>query len=910
MPGFTSGGVQGLLIAGRYRLGETIGQGGMGRVWRAYDEILDRSVAVKEMRVDGLDAEDNRIRRERTLREARATARIDHPNVVRVYDVADEGERLWIVMELVDSRSLEQLLVENGPVSPREAARIGLGVTAALREVHARGVLHRDIKPGNVLLGRGNDRVVLTDFGIAAIQNTTALTIVGMLVGSPDYMAPERVGGRPQGAPSDLWSLGATLCAAVAGTSPFTRPTTMATLHAVLYEEPELPPEAAELTPLLAALLAKEPESRPTVDALYESLQALVSPARTPTLVEPVGPVGPEAGRDVGTSPEGTEAEAPTEAGAPGPEPTRGESPAGPAGEVSGEAAAIAPEPEPTPESEPEPEPEAEAHGPTVTGTPRRSGTAELRAPAGRPASPAEPDAAADPRAWPPAPEPEPEARAQVERSATVREPRPHPATEVRRGSVPEESKQEPPPEPPPEPPQEPVRESAPDSAAPDPVRADAAGPVPEAVPEPPASRRKRGRGVRFGRRGGARPPEDSVPEGYAATVVPTPVPLPTTPATSPQEETPEPSPDESSAAAPAPPRTPTEVSSPLPGATEPAPRTPQAPEVTGVAETPETPAASEAPEIPEAPEPVEESADPLGTSTSTSDTGTHIPDADAGVATAEPPLTVAGTTHPDLAADPPGTGTPGTGTPDTGTPATGIPAADPRTAEATSPEATSPEAAPPETFLHAPTPTPDTPHHRARARTRVLAVVAGGVGIAVVATIVVVLTQGADPGRKGSANTTLPPTVAGTARPPTTAVLPGSRNETGFAWVPPSGWTRSAKSPSNVHYHSPNGTQEIAASYSLARGGDLLKQWEQFEADSHDVLGYAKIRLERTTFQGRPAIIWEYYFTQSDRPWQARQIGFNAGGKSYQLNVWFEKTARDEAFGNYERVTDSFVAL
>lgn len=251
--------------------------GGMGRVWRAADEMLDRPVAVKEMRMDDTDAEDSRIRRERTLREARATARIDHPNVVRVYDVVEESDRLWIVMELVDSRSLEQLLVQNGPLPPEEAARIGMGLVAALREVHARGVLHRDIKPGNVLIGAGG-RVVLTDFGIAAIQDAAQLTVAGMLVGSPDYMAPERVGGRPQGPPSDLWSLGATLCAAVAGRSPFARPTTLATLHAVLYEEPELPAEAGPLSPLLSSLLLKDPDGRPTLDELYAGLERVASP--------------------------------------------------------------------------------------------------------------------------------------------------------------------------------------------------------------------------------------------------------------------------------------------------------------------------------------------------------------------------------------------------------------------------------------------------------------------------------------------------------------------------------------------------------------------------------------------------------------------------------------------------------
>ncbi|KOG88435.1 serine/threonine protein kinase, partial [Streptomyces varsoviensis] len=194
----------------------------MGRVWRAHDEVLGRPVAAKEIRIGELVGEDSAVQRERSLREARATARIDHPNVVRVYDVAEEDDRLWIVMELVDARSLEQVLTQDGPVEPREAARIGLGLARALRSVHAVGVLHRDIKPGNVLLTvRG--RIVLTDFGIAAMQDAAALTMAGTLVGSPEYMAPERVEGREQGPPSDLWSLGATLCAAVGGRSPFTR---------------------------------------------------------------------------------------------------------------------------------------------------------------------------------------------------------------------------------------------------------------------------------------------------------------------------------------------------------------------------------------------------------------------------------------------------------------------------------------------------------------------------------------------------------------------------------------------------------------------------------------------------------------------------------------------------------------
>ncbi|MFD5908037.1 protein kinase [Streptomyces massasporeus] len=340
-------------MTGRYRLVESIGQGGMGRVWRAADEILDRQVAVKEMRIDGLDAEDSRTRRERTLREARATARIDHPNVVRVYDVVDEGERLWIVMELVAGRSLERILAESGPLSPGETARIGLGLVAALRQVHERGVLHRDIKPGNVLVehadgvagslrGNGNGsghgrRVVLTDFGIAAIQDAKALTMVGMLVGSPDYMAPERISGRPQGPPSDIWSLGATLCAALGGRSPFARDTTLATLHAVLYEEPELPAASGALRDILTSLLAKEPSARPDLEALETALEPVAYPAPTPTVA--VGRWGTAAGPVADEDP------------APGPKPDPARSPA-PDPDPS-----PAPDPDPSPAPDPDPSP-------------------------------------------------------------------------------------------------------------------------------------------------------------------------------------------------------------------------------------------------------------------------------------------------------------------------------------------------------------------------------------------------------------------------------------------------------------------------------------------------------------------------------------------------------------------------
>ncbi|UUU33921.1 serine/threonine protein kinase [Streptomyces sp. CA-210063] len=265
-------------VAGRYRLEDPVGQGGMGTVWRAADEVLDRPVAVKELRLDGGgDVEDRRTRRERALREARASARIDHPGVVRVYDVAEDADRLWIVMELVDAPSLETVVHDHGPLGVRETARVGLALTEALRRVHAAGVLHRDIKPGNVLLGPGT-RVVLTDFGIASLEDTRALTRSGVLIGSPEYIPPERALSRPTGPPSDLWSLGATLCTALTGRSPFARASTAETLLAIVYDEPELPDADCPLTPLLRRLLAKDPAERPDADEIVAYLTAAAAP--------------------------------------------------------------------------------------------------------------------------------------------------------------------------------------------------------------------------------------------------------------------------------------------------------------------------------------------------------------------------------------------------------------------------------------------------------------------------------------------------------------------------------------------------------------------------------------------------------------------------------------------------------
>ncbi|MFE2421018.1 protein kinase [Streptomyces hokutonensis] len=611
-------------MTGRYRLVESIGQGGMGRVWRAADEMLDRRVAVKEMRIDGLDPEDTRTRRERTLREARATARIDHPNVVRVYDVVDEGERLWIVMELVAGRSLERIMAEDGPVGPREAARIGLGLVAALRQVHAGGVLHRDIKPGNVLVESRAGRVVLTDFGIAAIQDAKALTMVGMLVGSPDYMAPERISGRPQGPPSDIWSLGATLCAALAGRSPFSRDTTLATLHAVLYEEPELPAAAGPLREVLAALLEKEPSVRPGLEEVEEAL----SPVAFPTEAEKLGSVETELVE-------------------------RPESPA---------------------------EPVVHQESPTPV---------FLERPVVR--------AARDPRVHEPAPGP----------------------------------------------------------------RADPDPPIEEAIP----TQRPAVAGVSL-----ARPEHPERPER----------PAPPHPARGPRPDL-----------GPHPAR--------LPG--------------------PERPFTTR--------------------SRPQRRTGLIAAAAVAVVGAVVAAILVNGNGSSD----------------DT---ATG-PASKTSTGSTASATASSTPTEPSPSVTPSPSPSPS-------------------------------------------------PTVEGTSRPP--SLPPGTHQEAGgFAWATPAGWRRDLKTGAEVHYTSPDGSQELVGKSSLARG-DLMRTWEASEWNARQGQDYRKIRLVSTTFRGYPAVVWEYTFTLKGTPWHARLLGFDADGKSYQINTWYHPDVETQALKTYDRVKNSFVVL
>jgi len=277
----------GRLIAGRYRLLSKLGHGGMGTVWRAKDETVDREVAVKEPRVpDHLPERERANAYERMRREARAAARLDHPAVVNVHDVAVVDGRPWIVMELVQGRSLGDVLQE-GTLGARDAARIGLEVLGALEAAHAAGILHRDVKPDNVMLGR-HDRVVLTDFGIAQIEGETNLTDTGGFVGSPEYIAPERVLGQRPGPASDLWSLGVVLYAATEGVSPFRRSNTPATLQSVLNAEPAAPAAArGPLAEAINGLLQKDPSRRPDAARTRALLERAANPPE-PAATQPV----------------------------------------------------------------------------------------------------------------------------------------------------------------------------------------------------------------------------------------------------------------------------------------------------------------------------------------------------------------------------------------------------------------------------------------------------------------------------------------------------------------------------------------------------------------------------------------------------------------------------------------------
>src|SRR5882672_6405962 len=298
-------GTDGRVLADRYRLGPVLGKGGMGTVWRAVDETLGRSVAVKELRFPGNVDEDEKQRLiTRTLREAKATARIRNTGAITVFDVVREDDRPWIVMELVEGRSLSDAIREDGPLTPKRAAEVGLVLIDVLKAAHREGILHRDVKPSNVLIadagddfgpgsgsgsgsgsrsgGRGAGRVVLTDFGIAQIDGDPSVTSTGMLVGAPSYISPERARGHKPGPPADLWSLGALLYACVEGRPPYDKGSAIATLTAVMTEPLKNPANAGPLADAIHGLLIKDPDQRLDDDSVRPLLTEVVNAPDAP----------------------------------------------------------------------------------------------------------------------------------------------------------------------------------------------------------------------------------------------------------------------------------------------------------------------------------------------------------------------------------------------------------------------------------------------------------------------------------------------------------------------------------------------------------------------------------------------------------------------------------------------------
>ncbi|MGK5549732.1 serine/threonine-protein kinase [Streptomyces sp. URMC 127] len=329
----------GKVLGGRYRVTATIGRGGMGVVARAVDELLNREVAVKVLRAftDASAAELAELRI-RMQREAQAAARIRHSGVVTVHDVTEEQGLPVIVMELVDGRSLDDVLQERGALDPREAAAIGAELMDALDAAHRAGVLHRDVKPGNVLLEQGG-RVVLTDFGIASMDAAgddamAKLTQSGQIIGSLDYLPPERAQGHEPGPASDIWSLGMTLYAAVEGAAPFRRTSVWSTLSAIITEPLPEPRRAGPLGPVLQALMAKEPENRPAAGEARAMLER-VAAGEDGAPYAPRAGAAPAAGAGAGATPAAPapiSAPMPAATPAPAPTPTQAVSPAPPAG--------------------------------------------------------------------------------------------------------------------------------------------------------------------------------------------------------------------------------------------------------------------------------------------------------------------------------------------------------------------------------------------------------------------------------------------------------------------------------------------------------------------------------------------------------------------------------------------------
>src|SRR6266498_3419235 len=282
----------GRMIADRYSLERPIGKGGMGTVWRAHDRLLDREVAIKEVRLpDTVPEHERDSLRARVLREARAAARLNHPGGITLYDVLNEQGRAFIVMELIKAPTLAEIVASEGPLPPERVARIGLQIASTLDAAHRAFIVHRDVKPANVMVAE-DGKVWLGDFGIARVQGDPKLTSSGMIVGSPAYMAPEQANGHDSGPETDLWGLGVTMYYAVEGRAPFERGNSLATLTAVVNEPPRPLRRAGALAPIIMSLLAKDPAGRPALRQVRVRLARINTPGRQPaTAAQPAVPV-------------------------------------------------------------------------------------------------------------------------------------------------------------------------------------------------------------------------------------------------------------------------------------------------------------------------------------------------------------------------------------------------------------------------------------------------------------------------------------------------------------------------------------------------------------------------------------------------------------------------------------------
>ncbi len=294
------------LIAARYRLLHLLGQGSMGTVWAAHDEVLGRQVAVKGiLHTPGMPDVEAAQLRERTMREARAVAALSHPNVVMLHDVVQHDGNPYVVMELVPSRSLGEVLNEQGCLTEKQGAAVLDAVAAALESAHRVGITHRDVKPGNVLIA-DDGRVKLTDFGIARNVAEATMTARGITLGTPAYIAPEVAQGGDVSAAADRWSLGATVWAAMAGEPPYVGRNVMQTINAVINGDVPVPAGAGRLAPVISGLMRKDPEQRMSLVDVRRQVYPLLpepgtdafetrEPRTTPVIVRPKPRIEPDA---------------------------------------------------------------------------------------------------------------------------------------------------------------------------------------------------------------------------------------------------------------------------------------------------------------------------------------------------------------------------------------------------------------------------------------------------------------------------------------------------------------------------------------------------------------------------------------------------------------------------------------